>query len=108
MNKTMIENNQISKEIKSAVFSIDQRAEVILFGSRAQGDFKNDSDWDVLILVDENEANFMFKKKIRNKLFNLQLEFNQIITGIIRNKNIWKQLEHTPLYREIKRDGIAL
>ncbi len=104
----MIKNNHISTEIKSAVFSIDQSAEVILFGSRARGDFKNDSDWDVLILVDENESNFRFKKKIRKELFNLQLESNQIITGIIRNKNIWKQLKNTPLYREIKRDGIAL
>ena len=104
----MTTKNKISNEIKNAVFSIDESAEVILFGSRARSDFKNDSDWDVLILVDENESNFRFKKKIRNELFNLQLESNQIITGIMRNKNIWKQLKNTPLYIEIKRDGIAL
>ena len=27
---------------------------IILFGSRARGDFKRDSDWDLMIVIDKN------------------------------------------------------
>ncbi len=101
-------NDDIASEIKSAVLSVDQSAEIILFGSRARGDFKEDSDWDVLILTDKDEANFRFKKKIRKELFDLQLDVDQVITGIIRNKDIWKQLAHTPFFLEVYKDGKAL
>jgi Nucleotidyltransferase domain. len=46
------------KEIKRII--IDELEEenikvhkIILFGSRARGDFKEDSDWDVLIIVED-------------------------------------------------------
>ena len=98
----------IASEIKSAVLSVDQSAEIILFGSRARGDFREDSDWDVLILTDNDEANFRFKKKIRKELFDLQLNVDQVITGIIKNKAVWKQLEYTPFFLEVCKDGKVL
>ena len=98
----------IASEIKSAVLSVDQSAEIILYGSRARGDFKEDSDWDVLILTDHDEANFRFKKKIRKELFDLQLDVDQVITGIIKNKVVWKQLKHTPFFLEVCKDGKVL
>lgn len=36
---------------------------IILFGSRARGDYKNDSDWDILVVVDK-EPTFNEIKKI--------------------------------------------
>jgi predicted nucleotidyltransferase len=43
----LIENTQILKEIKKTVLNVDSEAEVVLFGSRARGDFHDESDWDV-------------------------------------------------------------
>ncbi len=37
--------------VKQEVIKIDPKAEVFLFGSRARGDFRKDSDWDFLILL---------------------------------------------------------
>jgi predicted nucleotidyltransferase len=37
--------------IRQKVNEIDKTAEVILYGSRARGDNKRDSDWDVMILL---------------------------------------------------------
>ncbi|MBK9980810.1 MAG: nucleotidyltransferase domain-containing protein [Saprospiraceae bacterium] len=37
--------------VKHEIKGIDPNAEVILFGSRARGDFREDSDWDFLILL---------------------------------------------------------
>ena len=35
---------------------IDNTAEVILYGSRARGDDKQDSDWDVMILLKQKNV----------------------------------------------------
>ena len=36
---------------------------IILFGSRAKGDFKQDSDWDLMIVTDRN-LSFLKKRKM--------------------------------------------
>ncbi len=104
----MNDKSEILKEIKLAVLQIDSNAEVVLFGSRARGDFHEESDWDVLILVDKDEKDYEFKEKIRGALFELELEFGECITGIVRNRNFWEDISVTPLYKEIEKDGIVL
>ena len=54
---------QITKEIKQTVLGIDPTAEVILFGSRARGDFHEESDWDVLVLTEGDEVEIKLKQK---------------------------------------------
>ncbi len=41
--------------------------DIFLFGSRARGDNKNDSDWDILIVT---EHTFDIKEKMKNKIKN--------------------------------------
>jgi uncharacterized protein len=45
----MQNQKEFLEEIKGVVLSFDDKAEVILYGSRARGDYREDSDWDVLI-----------------------------------------------------------
>jgi predicted nucleotidyltransferase len=102
------DKDAILKEIKQAVLEVDPNAEVILFGSRARGDFHEESDWDVLILVNRKEVELDFKKKIRKALLQVELKFDQAITGIVRNKLFWDKLKMTPLYWEVQKDGLIL
>lgn len=104
----MNEKSEILKQIKQAVLEVDPNAEVVLFGSRARGDFHDESDWDVLILVDKDERDYKFKNKIRDVLFELELKSGEAITSIIRNKAFWKEISVTPLYRQIEKDGVPL
>ena len=41
----------IAQLIKKNVHSIDPDSEIILYGSRARGDEKAHSDWDILVLT---------------------------------------------------------
>lgn len=100
---------QILKEIKQAVLEVDSNAEVVLFGSRARGDFHEESDWDVLILADKDEKDYEFKQKMRKALFRLELKWGQTITGIVTNKLYWRdKLSESPLFWEVEKDGVLL
>ena len=55
---------------------------IILFGSRARGDFKEDSDWDVLIIVEddiERKKKFLLISNLRKKLAKKLLDVDLII-----------------------------
>jgi len=43
------------KELAASVFEGTAGSKLILFGSRARGDFSEDSDWDLLVLLKGKE-----------------------------------------------------
>ena len=59
---------------------------IILFGSRARGDFKEDSDWDILVLVDR-KLNFCEKWDIIDRI-KLKLARNKIPNDIILKSHL--------------------
>ena len=59
---------------------------IILFGSRARGDFKEDSDWDVLVIVDR-KFNFCKKWDIIDRI-KLKLARNKIPNDIILKSHL--------------------
>lgn len=46
-----MEQSEMLNRITSEIKKIEPNAEVYLYGSRARGDFRNDSDWDVLVIT---------------------------------------------------------
>lgn len=98
---------QFLNAIKSNVLKFDPNARIILFGSRARGDYKPDSDWDVLILLSYSESESI-KKLIRDNLFLTELEFNQPISSIIYSKEKWENLAITPLHKNIDIEGVVI
>lgn len=55
MGKLKIEEDLIIKAIKQRLYEVlgDRTQKIILFGSRSRGDAEEDSDYDVLLLVDK-------------------------------------------------------
>ncbi len=100
--------DQILKDIKQAVLSVDPQAEIVLFGSRARGDYKEDSDWDVLVLTDKAQDNAVHKLKILDAIYDVELRSGYLITPIIRNKKLWQTLKVSPLFNEVRKDGVEL
>ena len=47
----MDKTKYILQKIKTSVKEVDPQSEVVLFGSRARGEQRSDSDWDILILI---------------------------------------------------------
>jgi uncharacterized protein len=94
--------------IKKQVREIDPLADIILYGSRARGDERADSDWDILILVNAI-ADIETEKVFRHKLFDIELEHGEALSTHVYNKQEWKSnYWMTPLYKNITNEGIAI
>lgn len=100
--------NLIIEKISQSIHAKDPGAEVFLFGSRARGDNKKNSDWDILILVDYKVTNEI-EDNFRESLYNIELEFGQIISIFIYSKQYWKSnLAYSPLYKNVVKEGVRL
>ena len=105
----VMNDHQILSEIKEAIYQNDPLAEAYLFGSRATDSHREDSDWDVLILVDNTSVTHEVEDKFRDKLYDIELASEQVISIIIYPKNYWHtSLKFSPLYTSVQRDGRKL
>jgi predicted nucleotidyltransferase len=91
-------------KIKAKVLQEDENASVILFGSRARGDYREDSDWDFLVLTNKKD-DYQLKNKIWDELYEVELEYSQPLSTVIVNKDKWKSLSITPLFKNIALEG---
>ena len=98
---------ELINRVKKSVRSVDPQARVILFGSRARGNYDEKSDWDFLILVSE-KADENIKQLIRSKLIETELEAEQVVSTVIYSKDQWPKYKITPLYKNISRDGLEI
>lgn len=101
--------SEITKKIKSLVKKDFPDSSILLYGSRARSDFSQDSDWDFLILVDKT-LNEYEKIALKNKLYDIELESDQVINSVIHSTIEWNRPEMrvTPFYKNVIKEGIAV
>ena len=101
-------DSHIANRIRTEIKNIDPKAMVILFGSRARGNARKESDWDVLILIDSLNVDEA-ENRFRDKIYDLELDTGEIISLFVYNKKDWNSRHKvTPLYRSIKKEGVVL
>lgn len=99
---------EIKAKIKQAVTRIEPTARVILFGSRARGEEKADSDWDLLILI-PGKVDLKREQEFRHSLFLLELEYGQAFSTFVYSDQNWEKIYRiTPFYQNIKEEGVNL
>jgi predicted nucleotidyltransferase len=102
-----MKQQELVKKVKESIRKLDPRARVILFGSRARGDSKTNSDWDFLI-ISSLQVNEKIKRQFRTGLIDTELEAEEVISTIIYSKNEWNDYQFTPLYRNIANEGVEI
>jgi predicted nucleotidyltransferase len=93
--------------VKKTIEKVDDKAKVILFGSRARGDFRADSDWDFLILT-KGKASRQLQDTIRDLLYRIELSTEQVITSVIENEDEWQRYRESEFFKNVSRDGFLL
>jgi predicted nucleotidyltransferase len=75
--------------IKRLVHEVLAGAQVILFGSRANGTATEESDWDVLVLTKQN-VDRALKQKMHRHVFPLSVEEATVISILIIQEDKWQ------------------
>jgi len=86
----------------------DVEAEFILYGSRARGDFDQDSDIDVAIIVPGLTREL--KDRILEAVAEVEFEYSRAISTLVFSKNEFDRLydRERRIALDIRREGIAL
>ncbi len=85
-------DKEILKEIKRVIIDVAKEMnieidKVILFGSRARGDYREDSDWDILVVTKRKLDKFSYFKFIRKITLILAKNGVDIQTLVIDKEN---------------------
>ena len=104
-----IKKNELLKRVKTAVHALAPTAEIILYGSRARGAARADSDWDFLILLPAPRDKTL-EAQIKDCLYDVELETNTVVSSLIRSKQEWLSSRYAvlPLHQQIERDGVPV
>ena len=80
---------------------------LLLYGSRARGDNRPDSDWDLLILLDKPKLTFR-DYDYGYPFSELGWKINEEINAQVYSKQEWDGYHYTPFYKNVEHDKIVL
>jgi len=95
------------RELKKTLANKFNGADLILYGSKARGDFAEFSDLDVLVLT-ETEINNDLEEEIFNISFKIELKYDVIFGIVVYPKVFWNSDlgNSMPLHWNIDKEGI--
>lgn len=83
-------------------------AKVVLFGSQARGDAREDSDWDILILLNKDRVNNMDFDDIAYPLIELGWKIGIMINPILYTYKDWQKRDFTLFHKNVEQEGIII
>ena len=83
---------------------------VILYGSYARGDYREDSDIDIMILLDLSDMDIkQYRHELSGETFDFNMEYDTDIKPIAKSQQHFQNwVDVYPFYANIKREGVEL
>jgi|WetSurMetagenome_2_1015567.scaffolds.fasta_scaffold1315142_1 uncharacterized protein len=102
-------DQEILRRFKQSLAEKVQLSEVILFGSRARGDAKPDSDMDVLVFLDEPVSK-QSREIVSDYAWELGFEAGIVVVPVVVSREKW---EHGPdqaslLAKAVREEGVSI
>ncbi len=105
----MDNKNEIFEKIKNTVISVEPDSVIILYGSYARGENTEESDIDLLILINREDISREEKKKVKYPIYDIELETGYIISPLVLPYSEWENSHCiTPFYEAIHNEGVRL
>src|SRR5262245_16084374 len=102
-------NRALLYRIREVIHEVEPAARVILYGSRARGDGQRESDWDILVLLDEPVEPHR-TAAIRHRIFQLELEADIVVSAMVLSHEAWDSplSRAMPFHANVVREGVEL
>ena len=88
--------------------NVPQGSLVLLFGSRARGEERKGSDWDILIVLPKDQLRQEDYDLVSYPLVELGWTLGEQINPIVYTRREWEASSITPFYDNVQRDGVSL
>ena len=103
MRKQVLEKIRLSLSL-----NLPKGGHALLYGSRARGDARPDSDWDILIILDKERLLPEDYDSISYPLRELGWDMGEQINPVMYTTKEWEMNKITPFYHNVTNDAIIL
>lgn len=83
-------------------------SQVWLYGSRARGEAREDSDWDILILLDKPSVTSADEDQYAYPFVDLGWDYASAVSPQVYALEDWKRQSFTPFYQNVERDKVRI
>ncbi len=98
----------ILQEAKAAILSVEPRAEVILFGSRARGEAHEESDFDLMVITPE-EVRVLERGPYYERTVDIDIKYGEQLSMFFITQSKWiEERRDHPFLNQVLTDGIQL
>ena len=99
---------KILSMIRDTIHEAEPTAQIILYGSRARGDAREDSDWDVLAIVDKPRLSLSDRSRLQYPVWDKGMDMGEEINVFSYTRKQWEQAPPSLFKHNVISEGIAL
>ena len=101
-----MEDIEVVREFKKRVLQFYPHSEIYFYGSRVKKTHRDDSDYDVLVLLDTVDSTT--RKKIYDIAWETGFEYDALIAPVLSIKEYFYSPDISPFLNNVKQYGLAL
>ena len=79
---------------------------LFLYGSRARGDNRIDSDWDFLLILRNKQPDHF--EKLAYPIQEIGFQYNQYFSILTYSQEEWQKMSFMPFYKNVEHDKIQI
>ena len=101
-------NDKVLNLIRHSVRQTEPDATIILYGSRARGNARQDSDWDIIVLLNKPKMSHYDRSEISCDLWEKGMEIGAEINAFVYTVDQWNSAPPSLFKHNVKNEGIVL
>lgn len=104
----MVNRDKVIDLIRTTVREKEPDAQIILYGSRARGDAREDSDWDVIVILNKPPMTHSKRYEIACDIWDKGIDIGEEINTFVYTKDQWNSAPPSLFKYHVKEEGILL